>query len=176
MKLRGEFFLQFVEGAKELLLEHQVKLQLHLRNCLINPTLEPTFPHMGFWAMPKVIPDWRHMVELADEISIKDYSFNHYHPRNAFEIKKYASKLHKPLWIHCYLQQGNELNIDFLNAVSEDQFVSGILLYEVVFNTRENDGLIEVTDSGLVRLVEKHRSLLQAFLQPNAKRPQNQDC
>ena len=104
------------------------------------------------------------MVDLADEITMKDYSFNSYDPENALDIKRYAASQDKNVWIHCYLQQGGEFNREFLNAVADDIYVSGVLLYEVVFNHRENDGLVEVRDDGSVESVARHRQLLQACL------------
>ena len=56
----------------------------------------------------------------------------------------------KPLWVHCYLQQGHDLNKEFIKDVSKDSRITGLMLYEVVWNKREDDGIIRVDDNGEV--------------------------
>ena len=136
MKIRGEYFLDFLEKAADIIHFSGKKLQVHLRYCYEEPKLSDDFNELGFWAMPKILPDWRKAIDLADEITLKHYYFNNYQPDLANKIKTYAKSQGKNVWIHCYIKQGNELNNNFFNAVEADDKVDGILLYEV-------DNLIE---------------------------------
>lgn len=102
MRLRGDFCLDFVKEACELLHAHGRKLQVHLRDSFEHPQLGGDFNQIGFWAMPKILPDWQRLVDLADEVTIKDYGFGVYRPENAAGIKARAVSAGKPVWIHCY--------------------------------------------------------------------------
>lgn len=146
MAVRGDFFTRFVEDASVLLHQASRKLQIHLRNCHERPRLSTEFNELGFWAMPKIwLEQWRHLVDLADEITLKDYHFNRYDPTVATDIKRYARSQGKRVWVHCYLSQGRELNAQFFNRVECDENVNGVLLYEVSHAERGdvNFGLIE---------------------------------
>ena len=153
MHLRGDFFEHFLHEATNLLHQHGCKMNMQLNDCFEHPTTDPTFNKAGFWPMPKALPDWKRIIELADEISIKDYNWGRYNKEMASGIKDLCAKKGKPLWIHCYLQQGHDLNPEFIAAVKQDLRVTGIMLYEVVWNERENDGIIRVHDDGRVTLV-----------------------
>jgi hypothetical protein len=151
MAVRGTFFQEFLEQAADLLHSRGRKLQVHLRHAHQEPTLSSEFNQLGFWAMPKVwLEDWRGVVDLADEVTIKDYYFGEYDPDNARAIKEYAQAQGKPVWVHNYISQGDAISPAFVSAVSADPTVSGILLYEVFYagRTREqpNQGLITVID------------------------------
>lgn len=146
MAIRGQFFSQFVSEAAEALHAAGRKLQIHLRNCHEKPTLSSDFNELGFWAMPKVwLRDWRSLVDLADEVTIKDYHFNDYDPAVAGEIKRYTTLRGKRVWVHCYVSQGRELNEDYFAQVESDPDVAGVLIYEVAHssNNEVNLGLIE---------------------------------
>jgi len=153
MKLRGEFFELFVRQVAAFLHQRGLTVQMHLKDCYEHPTIDPTFHSAGFWCEPKVVPDWRRAVEIVDEITIKDYYFGKYDPNKASGIKDLASAAGKPLWVHCYLQQGHELTDEFVEAVKADPRVTGLLLYEVVWNRQENDGIVRVDPDGRVSLV-----------------------
>jgi hypothetical protein len=151
MRIRGRFFLQFVRDAAEAVHREGRTLQLHLRNAFENPKLSSSFGELGFWAMPKVLPDWEAMVDLADEVTIKDYNFGSYHPELSTRIKDRVSQRGKPLWVHCYIAQGGDLNPGFFDGVSRDPRVSGVLLYEMGHNPYAANpwvGLIEVKPHG----------------------------
>ena len=154
MRLRGDFFMQFIEDAAALLHQNNLVLQLHFNDYLENPTLDPTFPGAGFWAAPKVVPDWQGMITNADEITIKDYNWGSYDPQMSDGIKDAVAAAGKPLWITCYMQQGHDLNSQFLQDAEQDQRVTGLQLYEVKYSAGTvNDGMVEFTDDGTVRLV-----------------------
>jgi len=132
-----------------LLHQHGRKLQVHLRHSHQDPKARPDFNELGFWAMPKVwLEDWKGVVDLADEITIKDYYWGTYRPDGARAIKAYAHAQGKPVWIHNYIGQGDAVRADFIDAVAADSDVSGILLYEAFHAGAEsnepNKGLISV--------------------------------
>ena len=154
MRLRGDFFLEFLREAAKIVHARGKILQAQVCDSYEHPTLDPTFPHAGFWAAVQVVPDWRKMIEIADEISVKDYNWGSYDPYKSGAVKTAVAALGKPLWVHCYLQQGHDLNERFLSAVERDKRVTGLMLYEVVYRPGNvNDGIVEITDSDEVRLV-----------------------
>jgi hypothetical protein len=67
------------------------------------PRLSAEFNELGFWAMPKILPDWKRSVELADEITLKHYYHNRYRPEMGRRIKDYAGSLGKRVWVHCVM-------------------------------------------------------------------------
>jgi len=166
MRIRGEFFTQFLEQAADTLHAAGRKLQIHLRHAHEEPKLSHEFNELGFWAMPKIWLDWEKAVDLADEITLKHYYYNNYRPALAKRTRARAKAQGKLLWIHCYIAQGGEINDSFLDAVDADAEVSGVLLYEVAHSSKNenNMGLIEqygpvgyntaVTDE-LTRILEK---------------------
>ncbi len=139
MKIRGDYFLDFLEKAAGIIHSSNKKLQVHLRYCYEAPLMSDDFNELGFWAMPKILLDWERAVDLADEITLKHYYFNNYQQDLGRKIKTYAKNQNKKVWIHCYIGQGNELNNNFFDAVEADEKVDGILLYEV-------DDLIKMYD------------------------------
>lgn len=149
MAVRGTFFMEFLRDAADLLHQRGRKLQVHLRHAHQSPRVLPDFNELGFWAMPKIwIEDWRGAIDLADEVTIKDYYWGKYRPDDAREIKAYAHAQGKPVWIHNYIGQGDAIKSEFIDAVAADPHVSGILLYEAFHAGAEsnepNQGLIGV--------------------------------
>ncbi|MFA6960937.1 MAG: hypothetical protein WC205_09320 [Opitutaceae bacterium] len=146
MAIRGDYFTTFVEQAAAKLRHADRKLQIHLRHCHGQPKASTEFNELGFWAMPKIwLEQWRHLVDLADEITLKDYHFNRYDASRAATIKDYAHRQGKRVWVHCYISQGRELNPAFFESVEQDDKVGGVLLYEVAHTEKvdANFGLIE---------------------------------
>jgi hypothetical protein len=149
MAVRGQFFQEFLREAADLLHRHGRILQVHLRHAHQEPRLNSDFNELGFWAMPKIwLEDWKGVVDLADEVTIKDYFWGHYDPDHAGEIKRYARSQGKAVWIHNYIGQGDAIRADYINAVAEDPTVTGILLYEAFHSGKgshePNQGLITV--------------------------------
>lgn len=157
MRVRGDFFEMFLREAGEVLHRNNCRLSVQLHAFMERPSLSTSLHELGFWANAKILPDWRKLVDLADDVVIKNYNFGEYFPGVANEIKNYAAEREKPLWIHCYLQQGHDWNASFLQAVDADPRVTGLLLYEVVWNNRENDGIIQI-DGNNVTWVWKNTS------------------
>ncbi|MNI20738.1 hypothetical protein D3C73_742310 [compost metagenome] len=153
MRIRGQFYQLFVDEAAKLIHERGKKLQIHFRDSFENPRLSSIYSELGFWAMPKIWPDWERLIELADEVTIKDYNWGSYDSTIAARIKDRAAALHKPLWVHCYIAQGDDLNAAFFDGVAQDDRVTGVLLYEMGHNPYANnvwDGLLEVRPHGEV--------------------------
>ncbi|RXZ83700.1 hypothetical protein EBB07_04775 [Paenibacillaceae bacterium] len=151
MRIRGNFYMRFVEEAARLIHSHHKKLHLHVRESLIQPKLSSAFGELGFWAMPKILPDWERLVELADEVTMKDYNWGDYSAARSSILKDRVSALGKPLWIHCYLAQGNDLNERFITELSKDARITGLLLYETGHNPYVNNswqGIIEAKTGG----------------------------
>jgi hypothetical protein len=164
MAVRGQFFKEFLAEAADLLHKHGRILQVHLRHAHQEPRLNSDFNQLGFWAMPKIwLEDWKGVVDLADEVTIKDYFWGNYDPDNAREIKEYARSLGKAVWIHNYIGQGDAIQADFINAVAEDNTVTGILLYEAFHSGQgskePNRGLITVDGDR----VEYHAPAIEAL-------------
>ncbi len=146
MAVRGDFFAKFIQEAAQALHGAGRKLQIHLRNCHESPRASADFNELGFWAMPKVWHEnWRQLIDIADEITLKDYHFNQYDSSLARKIKQYAKSCGKRVWVHCYVSQGGDLNEEFIGCVEKDEDVSGVLFYEVAHSSANevNFGLIE---------------------------------
>lgn len=133
-----------MQAARDLVHGRGAKLLVQLHGYMETPSLSQTWNEFGFWANAKILPDWRALVALADEVVLKNYNHGTYSPDVARGIKDLCAQQKKPLWVHCYLQQGHDWNPKYLQALDRDERVSGVLLYEVVWNKAENDGLIRV--------------------------------
>ncbi len=131
MEIRGEYFLSFLEKAAETLHRSGKKMQIHLRHAHEDPGLFDDFNELGFWAMPKIALDWKKAIDLADEVTIKDYYHGDYRPGMGDSIKTYAYDNGKRVWVHNYFTQGDGVEYDFLNAIEKDERIGGVLLYEV---------------------------------------------
>ena len=145
MKIRGDYFLEFAGQVASVLHGSGRTLQIHLRHCMEEPRMSAEFNELGFWAMPKVLLDWRKAVGIADEITLKHYYHNRYRPEMGGQIKALAKEQEKRVWAHCYIAQGRELNEAFISALDDDPELGGILFYEVANSTvnEKNLGIIE---------------------------------
>jgi len=168
MRIRGQFFMEFLRDARKLLHKHGRTFQFHLRNCLCKPSLGLSYHENGPWFMPKILPDWKEIVRMSDRVILSDnLSERHCIGKRknvALPIKRYAAKLGKKVWAYCYLQQGHSFNRKVLNDFAADPHIKGIYLYEVVYNKRENDGILEVVSPTRIMVVRKHRALFKELL------------
>ena len=131
MEIRGEYFLSFLEKASDVIHSSGKKMQIHLRHSNEMPVLSDDFNELGFWAMPKILLDWKKAIDLVDEVTIKDYYHGNYRSQMSDNIKTYANDNGKRVWVHNYFTQGDGVEYDFLNSIEKDPKVGGILLYEV---------------------------------------------
>jgi len=172
LRARGSFYVEFLKEARDRIHARGKILQVHVRNA--QETEAPLHEHnqLGFWAMPKILPDWREIVDLADEITLKDYHFGRYNPEFSLGVKARCREQGKPVWMHMYLAQGGELNEEFLRKVQADDGVSGILLYEVTHDVvgengaGETKGLVSVRggvatdDTATAKVLKRMRGML----------------
>jgi len=131
MEIRGEYFLSFLEKAADVVHSSGKKMQVHLRHAHEAPVLSDDFNELGFWAMPKILLDWKKVIDLADEVTLKHYYHGDYRTWMGDSIKTYAKDKGKRVWVHNYFTQGDGVEYDFLNAIEKDERIGGILLYEV---------------------------------------------
>jgi hypothetical protein len=136
MEIRGEYFLSFLEKAANVIHSNGKKMQVHLRHAHESPQLSDDFNGLGFWAMPKILLDWKKAIDLADEVTIKHYYHGNYRSWMGDSIKTYVNNQGKRVWVHNYFTQGDGINYDFFRAIEKDERIGGILLYEV------NEGLL----------------------------------
>ena len=123
--------MSFLEKAADVIHTSGKKMQVHLRHSHEEPILSDDFNELGFWAMPKIVLDWKKAIDLADEVTLKHYYRGDYRPLMGDSIKAYANNRGKRVWVHNYFTQGDGVDYDFLNAIEKDKRVGGILLYEV---------------------------------------------
>jgi hypothetical protein len=134
MKIRGDWFMLFLEDAAKLTRGRGARLLVHLKAAHENPACDSNWNQLCHWTMPKIALDWKRCVELADEITIKDYYYRQYDPASAGNIKDYTASLGKRLWVHCYYAQGDAYDENFLRTIEKDRRVTGILLYDVWYD------------------------------------------
>jgi hypothetical protein len=154
MKIRGDYFMGFLEEAAALVRGRGARFLVHLKDAHENPLCDSDWDQLCHWTMPKISLDWRRCVELADEITIKDYYYKQYKPALAGGAKDYAATLGKKVWVHCYYGQGDGYDETFLRSVEKDKRVSGILLYDTVSpkidpETRALLGKLQYADRGV---------------------------
>jgi hypothetical protein len=175
MQIRGDFFEIFLQDAANAAKENGKKIQVHLQECYETQKLDYNFNDACFWAMPKILLNWKNVIDLADEITLKEYNWGCYSPSKANMIKDYARKMNKPLWVICYLQQGWDLNPEFCNAVNNDERIYGLQLYEVVCNktphaaSQETNGIIGISPEGDIFLNKKTIDALKLVDKGNSK-------
>ena len=161
MRIRGDFFEMFLRDAAKITKENGKIFQVHLQECYETQKLDYNFNDACFWAMPKILLNWKDIIDLADEITLKEYNWGNYSPLTANMIKDYARKQNKPLWVICYLQQGWDLNPEFCEAVNKDDRIHGLQLYEVVCNktphaaSQDTNGIIGISPDGNIFLNKK---------------------
>ncbi len=154
MRIRGDFFTQFVKEAAALLHAAGRRLSVQFHDFQTMPTLDPTFPGLGFWANPKILPDVQELISLCDEAVIKDFNWGVYTPWDASPIKDAVVAAGKPLYVTAYLEQGHDLNPEFLKAAEQDKRLTGIAIYEAVYRPgRTQDGIVDLHPDGTPYLV-----------------------
>ena len=160
MRVRGSYFMEFYEAAAEKLHADGKRIECDLQGDFCNPHLDFDFNHSGFWTLPKILPDWEKMIELSDHVTLDDFNFGRYSPEYASKIKDFAAQKGKSLHVHCYLQQGMDLNPEFLAGVQADSRITGIDIYEMVCVTNpdrppeDRRGYFEVTPDGRIIINE----------------------
>lgn len=140
MKIRGDFYYEFLKEAAQYIHNHNKVLKIHLRHADQEPDVsyvKSDFNELGFWTMPKIIVPWEKIVDLADEITLKDYYQNDYRPALANQIKARARSQNKPVWVINNVDH-REFNETFFAGIENDPLVDGVVFYEFapgVFDT-----------------------------------------
>ncbi|WP_127580291.1 hypothetical protein [Paenibacillus koleovorans] len=149
MRIRGDFFAQFVEQASQLIHDKGKKLQMHFHD-FYQTEDSRAYSH---WTTPKIIVDWKRLMDCSDEVTIKNAFRGSYNQMLADEIKQRAREQGKPVWVHAYIHQGNDITDEFFHAIEQDEAVAGVLLYEMQdyrSSTFRNIGLIQIGADGKV--------------------------
>ncbi len=141
MKIRGEFFMQFLESARGIIEARDRAFQLHMHHVYLDLQHDGYLRGLVQWGQPKLFPDWRRMVDLADEITIKSHYNGHYRPEDCGPIKDRAYEQGKPVWIMCYLTQGPDLQPSLFAGASADPRITGVIFYETVVRNNPNFGM-----------------------------------
>lgn len=142
--LRGEFFMDFMKRAEELVHGQGKIFGFQMRSAMLDSSMDVamnTALHQMFcWAMPKIIFDWKEAADLCDTITIKQNFSNNYRPELIDTLTKYAKKNGIPVWITAYTQQFTnvdeygvqigEANVANFNKIAEDPNVYGVQIYE----------------------------------------------
>jgi hypothetical protein len=134
MRMRGDYFTLFLEDAARLIHSRGARLLVHLKDAHEKPACDSNWNQLCHWTMPKIALDWKRCVELAGEITIKDYYYKKYNPNLAGKTKDYAASLGKRVWVHCYYAQGDAYDETFLRNIEKDGRIKGILLYDVWYD------------------------------------------
>ena len=121
--------MAFLNEASNIVHSSGKKMMMHMRLHIVDPRLEAAHNEVAFWAMPRIIYDWKTAVDLCDEITIKDYWGGTYMPSVGEELKKYVHDSGKTLWMMAY-SSSSELNVDFIKSIESDPLVDGVILYE----------------------------------------------
>ena len=129
MRIRGEYFMEFLAEASALVRGQGKTMMMHMRMSIVSPRLESAHNEIAFWAMPRIIYDWKAAVDLCDEITVKDYWNGSYDASVGMELKQYVHDSGKKLWMMCYVSS-NEMNFDFVSSFENDPYVDGVVLYE----------------------------------------------
>ena len=151
-KIRGDFFIEFLEDAAELTHSYNALFATHLVASYENPTLSTNVFCVGHFTDPKTVLDWKRVVDLCDEITIKDNTYGAYKSGLAKEIRTYAGSKEKLVWVHAYLQQGKTNNKEYITAADKDALNDGILLYEMTFDSSYSPKLVAEVESILESL------------------------
>ena len=142
--IRGEYFMDFMDTAAEMVHDAGKKFGFHVRSGMIDTSKDAimnTSLHNCFsWTMPKIVFNWKEALDLCDMMTIKQNFGNNYKANLVAPLTEYAESKDIEIWVTAYTQQTTvmdtegynigECNPDFFNKVAEDLTVDGIQLYE----------------------------------------------
>ena len=147
--IRGEFFTEFLKAASELTHSYDAIFSTHLVASYETPMLSTKVFYVGHFTDPKLIPDWKTVVDLCDEITIKDNTYGTYNANLAKQIRKYAKEQKKTVWVHAYIQQNKTDLKEYVKAADRDGLSTGVLLYELTFDSSYSPSLVSQVRSVL---------------------------
>ncbi len=148
MRIRGDYLTLFFEDAADLCHQYGAEFSVYMRDAYIDPQTASNTDEATWWTMPKVVLDWKRVVDLCDFVAFKDYISVGEIYSNGYEIKEYAKKQGKDVWIITYDDQGGNFTNLFFNTAIDDKQVDGILLYELT-------DILKYTSNGLKETLQK---------------------
>lgn len=157
MKIRGDYYHEFLEEAAKYIHAHNKVLKIHLRDADQNSEesyVSSDFNELGFWTMPKIVIDWKKAVDLADEITLKHYYHNSYREELADRIKAYARSKNKPVWAICNVDH-REFNETFFSAMDQDPLVEGVVFYEFANGVMDTYGKADTSKPYSLTILQK---------------------
>ncbi len=133
MKIRGDFFMMFLEDVDAYTEATGKSFGMHLIDAYADTTKQ-NMDHTGMNSLispyrPKILFDWKKCIDMCDEVSIKEYTFNTYDTQNCIEIKQYAYEQGKMCWVNVSRVMG-EINVNYTTQVDNDPYVGGMMWYE----------------------------------------------
>ncbi len=170
MHIRGDFYSLFLRDAQQALHAANRKMQIHMSEIYTDHTHDGFIRGLVQWGNPKIFLNWKEMVDLADEITIKDKQRGRYKKKNCALIKQRAAAAGKPIWVHCYLTQGPGLQQAYFDSIATDPRISGVLIYETVKRHNPNSGMnrpgiVGIAPDGSLMRDDRVIDILQALKQ-----------
>lgn len=133
MKIRGEFLTLFYTEAST---------WLHENGKLFIADQLAAYEDESMWNVstydlnqlcspyqPRVLPDWRKLIDFSDEVILKDYHYSVYKTDLAMKVKMYAQEQGKPVWMHVYVGY-DDATKRFVQSANLDPTINGLLWYE----------------------------------------------
>ena len=141
MRIRGEFFTQFLAEAAQEIRRGGKKVQAQV----IAPYGNGGIRGIANRQFTGVWPDWEQWLrELVDGITFRDFLARNYNPDFDKVIKPFARSLGREVWVPAYFtMSGGHVHDTYLRAVEADDNVTGVMFYETWPNYEEKDGRFE---------------------------------
>ena len=118
MRLRGEYFTEFLKGVDEVAGQNGKRWGVQLLAAFENPSLDDDLNGLCHYRMPKIVFDWQPVVELCDTVLIADRQYNGYQQTVASAIRQYASGHGKQVVVMAYAACGADAA--YLEAALQD--------------------------------------------------------
>ncbi len=135
MIIRGNFFMEFLEEVDKYTEEHNKFFGMHLIDAYADTSkYYESMKHTNMNSLlspyrPKIIINWKKCIDMCDNITLKEYTWNNYDPQNCIEIKEYAKEKGKTLWSTAGRVLG-EHNWEYAQKLDNDENIGGIVWYE----------------------------------------------
>ncbi|MBO7310945.1 MAG: hypothetical protein J6U86_06095 [Clostridia bacterium] len=135
MIIRGDFFMMFLDEVEKYTEEHDKFFGMHLIDAYADTSkYYESLKHTGMNSLispyrPKIIINWKKCIDMCDEVSLKEYTWNNYNVQTCIEIKQYAYQQGKPCWVNVSRVMG-EQNVSYVTKVDNDKYIAGIMWYE----------------------------------------------
>lgn len=158
MKIRGEFFTQFLSEASEEIRAAGKTVQAQV----IAPYAGGNIRALANRSFTGVWPNWEIWVrDLVDAILFRDFLAHNYNPEFDRVIKPFARSLGREVWVPAYFSMsGCNVHDTYLKAVEADDDVTGVVFYESWPNYEEKRGRFEFKPkwAGIIkRFMERNR-------------------